>query len=269
MGLTAETVGLNLLRESFNIKNDNKQPVIALAGNPNTGKSTIFNGLTGLRQHTGNWPGKTATRAQGLYIYNDEEFIIIDLPGTYSLLANSTEEIIARDFICFARPDATIVVADATNLERNLNLVLQVLELTNNVILVVNLMDEARRKKIQIDINSLESSLQIPVIPAVARDGKGLEKIKEIIYQIINKKILIQGIKMTYSQEIENEIEQIIPELKSFLGPLVRKMDLRWLALRLLEGDETILESIDKYFPDLQGEEIILQSGGIQVDGIS
>src|SRR5690554_2107608 len=131
-------------------------PLVALAGNPNTGKSTIFNGLTGLRQHTGNWPGKTITQSQGLFKHKKQEFILVDLPGTYSLLSNSTEEMIARDFICFAKPDVTIVVVDATNLERNLNLLLQIIEITDNVILCLNLIDEAKRKNIEINIKSLE-----------------------------------------------------------------------------------------------------------------
>jgi Fe2+ transport system protein B len=152
MGLTGSSSGINILKEKEYKKTDQKKPVIALAGNPNTGKSTVFNELTGLRQHTGNWPGKTVTRAQGEFTYKDKQFTVIDLPGTYSLLASSAEELIARDFICFTRPAATVVVTDATNLERNLNLVLQVMELTDRVVICVNLMDEARRKNISINL---------------------------------------------------------------------------------------------------------------------
>src|SRR6056297_532115 len=173
MSLTNKSTGLNILRKKFSISTDNI-PIIALAGNPNTGKSTVFNSLTGLKQHTGNWPGKTVTKARGYYNYKENKFNIIDLPGTYSLLVNSTEEKIARDFICFAKPDVTVVVADATNLERNLNLVLQITELTDNVVLCLNLMDEAEKKNIKIDITGLENDLQIPVVPTVAREGKGI-----------------------------------------------------------------------------------------------
>lgn len=266
---TAESLALNLLRENFNIKNGDNKPIIALAGNPNTGKSTIFNALTGLRQHTGNWPGKTVSRAEGYYKYKEQEFLLIDLPGTYSLLVNSTEELIARDFICFARPDLTIVVADATNLERNLNLTLQVLELSSNVILVLNLMDEAKRKGIKIAVDELENSLQIPVIPAVARDGKGLEEIKKISYRIIKERLNIEGIKISYSREIEKKIAELVPILKRKLAFLADKINWRWLALRLLEGDKTILDSISTYFPAYREEVKIMQKGDLQVYGIN
>src|SRR5690349_23001183 len=128
--------------------------VVALAGNPNTGKSTLFNALTGLKQHTGNWPGKTVTRAEGGFEFNKVKYKLVDLPGTYSLLSASSDEEIARDFLLFGRPDVTVVVVDATSIERNLNLVLQVLEITNRVVVAVNLMDEAARKGIEVDLRS-------------------------------------------------------------------------------------------------------------------
>ncbi|MFI5359550.1 MAG: FeoB small GTPase domain-containing protein [Halanaerobiales bacterium] len=269
MNKSAESIALNLIRRNFNIKNDDNKPLIALAGNPNTGKSTIFNGLTGLRQHTGNWPGKTVNRAEGYYRYKGREFLLIDLPGTYSLLANSTEELIARDFICFARPDITLVVADATNLERNLNLALQVLELSTNTVLVMNLMDEAERKGIKIDVKKLESCLQIPVIPAVARDGKGLEEIKKTCYRIIREGIKFKGIQMSYSREIEEKIAGLIPVLQRNLTFLEDKINWRWLALRLLEGDKTILYSISTYFPVYREAVNIIQKGDVQLDGVN
>ncbi|MFW6035711.1 MAG: FeoB small GTPase domain-containing protein [Halothermotrichaceae bacterium] len=269
MGLTSESIGLNVLRNDFNIEFDREKPIIALAGNPNTGKSTVFNGLTGLRQHTGNWPGKTVTQARGLFKYKDQDFMIVDLPGTYSLLANSTEEKIARDFICFARPDATIVVTDATNLERNLNLVLQVLELTNKVIVCVNLMDEARRKNIKIDIEQLKDKLKIPVVPTVARDGKGLKQLKETVYQMYNNLIEFSPIKITYSKQIEDAVDQIIPILKNNMSGLTGKLNLRWLALRLIEGDQTILESINKYQLNFEADLNQYKEGEVQTDGIS
>ncbi|MFW6022290.1 MAG: FeoB small GTPase domain-containing protein [Halanaerobiaceae bacterium] len=269
MGLTAESSGINVLKENFNIEFDRSKPIIALAGNPNTGKSTVFNSLTGLRQHTGNWPGKTVTQAQGFFTHNNQEFMIVDLPGTYSLLATSTEETIARDFICFAQPDATIVVTDATNLERNLNLVLQVMELTDNVILCVNLMDEARRKNIDINIEKLKEELKVPVIPTVARNGDGLDDLREATYQISKNLININPIKVTYSTKIEKTVEQLVPALEENLCKISNKINLRWLALRLIEGDRTILKSINKYFYNTETNNKKLQNGEVQTDGIS
>jgi len=150
MGLTYKTA-----KQSFddNLSVNPNAKTIALAGNPNVGKSTVFNALTGLKQHTGNWPGKTVASAKGTYTYNEKEFLLVDIPGTYSLLANSAEEEIARDFICFNKPDATIIVADATCLERNLNLILQTIEITKNAVVCVNLIDEAKKKEIRIDFD--------------------------------------------------------------------------------------------------------------------
>ena len=141
------------------IDTGNVDHILALAGNPNTGKSTVFNALTGLRQHTGNWPGKTVTRAEGAFALADKRYRIVDLPGTYSLLSTSADEEVARDFILFGRPDVTIIVVDATRLERNLNLVLQVLEITDRAVLCVNLMDEARRHKLTIDDREYDTGL--------------------------------------------------------------------------------------------------------------
>ena len=147
---------------------------VALAGNPNTGKSTVFNALTGLNQHTGNWPGKTVLQSTGTYIFREREFKLVDLPGTYSLLANSPEEQVARDFLYFGNPHVTVIVADATCLERNLNLILQVLEITNRAVVCLNLMDEAKRKGIEVDVNRLQELLMVPVVPTVARKRQGL-----------------------------------------------------------------------------------------------
>lgn len=226
-------------------RNKNDQDiVIALAGNPNTGKSTIFNALTGLRQHTGNWPGKTVINAQGHYNYKGKSFLLVDLPGTYSLLANSQDELIARDFICFGKPDATIVVVDATNMERNLNLALQIMEATTNVIIAVNLLDEAQRKGIIVDIDRLSEKLGVPVIGTVARSEKGLDHLKETVDQIINKKIKLSPYKITYSEEIEQKIAVLLPKLEPILKG---QLNPRWTALRLIEGDDSILQSIENY----------------------
>ena len=156
MGLTYKNCKIKSLQDSFNIKQKENSYIVALAGNPNTGKSTVFNYLTGLKQHTGNWPGKTIATARGEFTYNNINYNLIDLPGTYSLFALSQEEVVARDFICFGDVDAVIVVCDATCLERNLNLLFQVLELTSKVVLCVNLIDEAEKKSIKINKEKME-----------------------------------------------------------------------------------------------------------------
>lgn len=248
MGLTYQSCGKSILREKFHIQlEDENEFIIALAGNPNVGKSTVFNALTGLNQHTGNWPGKTVTNARGHYIYKDKKFLLMDLPGTYSLLANSVEEQVARDFICFGEPDATIVVADATCLERNLNLLLQIMELTEKVVLCVNLMDEARRKGICIHIEKLEEELGIPVVAATARKGEGLDALMDKVYGLALGLIKPQPKNILYPEEVEKEIDRLSEKLQKVLK---NKFNSRWLALRLLEGDPTILEAIGEFVLD-------------------
>lgn len=244
MGLTRQSVGTSSLRENFAVSKKENQFVVALAGNPNTGKSTVFNALTGLNQHTGNWPGKTVLQAQGNFTYLDQEFILVDLPGTYSLLANSVEEQVARDFICFAEPHATVVVTDATCLERNLNLVLQVTEITDRVVICVNLMDEARRKKIQVDLDRLSKELGVPVVGTAARNGEGLQQLQKTIHELAKGKLSPKPVQMRYDDEVEKTIDLIEPMLQQIeLGNL----NTRWLALRLVDGDLTILEGIEEY----------------------
>ncbi len=160
---------------------------IALAGNPNVGKSTVFNALTHLHQHTGNWPGKTVATARGCFTYRRETYTLVDLPGTYSLFAESPEEEIARDFICSGEADATLVVADATCLERNLNLVLQVMECTHPVVLCVNLLDEARKKGIEVDLTALQDALGIPVVGTAVRGGEGLDSLLSTLRQAVHR----------------------------------------------------------------------------------
>ncbi|MFR8530856.1 MAG: FeoB small GTPase domain-containing protein, partial [Anaeromassilibacillus sp.] len=170
MGLTSRSTGIKAVDMGLVIKRQSGEDrVIALAGNPNVGKSTVFNELTGMNQHTGNWPGKTVTNAQGTCTYRGRPFILVDIPGCYSLMAHSAEEEVARDFLCFGHPDAVVVVCDATCLERNMNLVLQALEITNRVVVCVNLMDEAERKGIRLDLERMSERLGVPVVPAAAR----------------------------------------------------------------------------------------------------
>jgi len=230
----------NLIR--LGITMDQVDYVVALAGNPNTGKSTVFNNLTGLRQHTGNWPGKTVTRAEGGYSYGDKQYKLVDLPGTYSLLSNSTEEEVARDFILFGRPDVTVIVADATRLERNLNLVLQILKITNQAILCLNLMDEAERNNIKIDQRSLSRELGIPVIPAVARQKKGMDELIQTIEAVATGKYVCRP----------RRIKNLSPQLDHAVSTLSEKLlekfpdvpNLNWVALRLLEGDQSIVDAV-------------------------
>lgn len=219
------------------------EKVVALAGNPNVGKSTVFNALTGLKQHTGNWPGKTVECAKGNVEDKGNKFQLVDLPGSYSLLAHSEEEEIARDFICFERPDAVIVVCDGTTLERNMNLVLQIMETTKNVILCVNLLDEAKRKNIEINLNKLSDILKIPVIGTAARSGKGLEKIFPSLYELFsNKKDDIYIVR--YAEELEREISILQEDLEKFLPD---SLNVRWAAVRILEDDKSFFESLSKY----------------------
>lgn len=219
--------------------------IIALTGNPNVGKSTIFNALTGLNQHTGNWPGKTVDLAQGILRINQEEFTLVDLPGTYSLMANSAEEEIARDFLCFQKPDLTIIVIDATCLERNLNLVLQALEITNKVIVCVNLLDEANKKGIQIDLDILAKRLGVPVIGTSASKNQGLDKLKSAV----SKAVKSSDKSSTEPLIIYNDkIEQSVKDLETVLAPIIDdKLPLRWVTLKLLDSDPAFIDSINAY----------------------
>lgn len=257
MGLTGQSTGIGVLREAFNVyKQSPDDLVIALAGNPNVGKSTVFNSLTGLKQHTGNWPGKTVTNAQGTYKYKEKNFILVDLPGTYSLMANSVEEEVARNFVCFGMPDATIVVADATCLERNLNLVLQTLEITDKVVVCVNLIDEAKRKKIKINLNELSKRLGVPVVGTNAKKKEGLTELMEAVYKVANIKINTCPVKITYDSVIEQAIEII----EHYIAELVNgRINSRWAALKLLDGDEVLLNSMREFlgFDLLENEELL------------
>ena len=216
--------------------------VIALAGNPNTGKSTVFNNLTGLKQHTGNWPGKTVTRAEGGFEYSNSKFKLVDLPGTYSLLSTSTDEEVARDFILFGQPDVTVIVADATRIERNLNLILQILEITDRAVLCLNLMDEAERHKIKIDERMLSKDLGIPVIPTTARYNKGMNELLNSIYEVATGKYVCKPYRIkSKSRELNFAVEKIS---KMLVEEFPNLPNVKWVALRLLEGDQSIIESI-------------------------
>ncbi|WP_346966939.1 ferrous iron transport protein B [Clostridium perfringens] len=245
MSLNKNSTGISLLSKDKTKGNTKEDYVVALAGNPNVGKSTVFNALTGLNQHTGNWPGKTVAKAEGYYEFKDSTIKIVDLPGTYSLLSNSEEEEIARDYICFNDPDIVVVVADATSLERNLNLFIQISEITEKAILCVNLTDEAEKNNIKIDLDLLSKELNANLVSSSARNGVGIEELKEAIF----KEITLKGSKknaINYDSPIEKAIEEIEIILDEALEVPKRKK--RWIALRILEGNTSILKSLyNKY----------------------
>lgn len=242
MGLTKQSTSLGVLKGTAGVDIKScEEIVVALAGNPNTGKSTVFNSLTGLKQHTGNWPGKTVTNAWGRYRHRDKEYVLVDLPGTYSLLANSVEEQVAGDFICFGEHRAVAVVTDATCLERNLNLVLQIMEITDRVVVCVNLMDEAARKGIKVDLERLSGLLGVPVVGTSARDGSGLLQLKDAIEKVACGEIKTAPLKVDYGQALEGAVKELEKRIKVLAEG---RFNARWAALRLLAEDGPVLETI-------------------------
>ncbi len=253
----------NLLRLGINM--EDWDYVVALAGNPNTGKSTVFNSLTGLRQHTGNWPGKTVSRAEGGFSFGDHRYKLIDLPGTYSLLSTSYDEEIARDFILFGQPDVTVIVVDATRLERNLNLVLQVLEITDRAVVCLNLMDEASRHGLQIDDRRLARDLGVPVVPTAARHGRGLDQLLQAISDVATGRTVCRPHRIrSESSAIQDAVNQLVTMLEKTYPGLPNA---RWVALRLLDGDQRITQAVragelgdlSRMKPEDEGRDISLE----------
>ena len=258
MGLTINSVGIKAVDSGLVIKKQSlESKVIALAGNPNVGKSTVFNGLTGLNQHTGNWPGKTVTNAQGYCATKKQSYVMVDIPGTYSLMAHAAEEEVARNFICFGNPDAVVVVCDATCLERNLNLVLQTIEIASHVVVCVNLMDEAKRKNIQIDLSLLSKRLGVPVVGTVARKKKSLDCLMNMLDTVVYKTKPDTSYIVRYSDILENAIGLLEPLVKEKCG---QQLNSRWLSLKLLDQDESLIQEINSYLGEEFLQDVELQT---------
>lgn len=247
MGLTNSSTGAGAIDAGLHIRRQSPDDrVVALAGNPNVGKSTVFNGLTGLNQHTGNWPGKTVTNAQGVCRTAVHSYIMVDIPGTYSLMAHSAEEEVARDFLCFGKPDEVVVVCDATCLERNLNLVLQTMEISRHVIVCVNLMDEARRKHIRLNLPLLSERLGVPVIGITARKKKSLKLLTDALDAAASgeKESASSPLFIRYDETVEKAAGLVQPAVEQHLNG---RLDSRWVSMRLLEGDGSLNESLASY----------------------
>lgn len=228
--------------KKLGVDTSNFDHVIAIAGNPNTGKSTVFNALTGLRQHTGNWPGKTVARAEGAFSYADKKYKLVDLPGTYSLMSTSQDEEVARNFILFGKPDVTIIVVDACRLERNLNLALQILEITDKAVLCLNLMDEAERNNIEIDTRMLARELGVPVVATSARYQRGIPELIQTVDDIASGKIVCSPRRIkNVPKKILKAVTELSAEIESEFPNIPNS---RWIAFRLLEGDNRIIEAL-------------------------
>lgn len=238
-------------------KQPQKSITVAIAGNPNVGKSTIFNALTGMNQHTGNWTGKTVSCANGYCKSEKNYYKFVDIPGTYSLMAHSYEEEVARNYLCFSNPKAVIVVCDATCLERNLNLVLQTLEITQNVIVCVNLLDEAKRKKIKIDLDLLSIRLGVPVVGTVARSKKSIKNLLATLDKVLDNPESENAFTVKYPDIIENAIAISEHTLKE---KLQGKLNSRWLALKLLETDFLLSKEIKNFLGDAFFEDITIST---------
>jgi ferrous iron transport protein B len=223
---------------------DKKQIIVALAGNPNSGKTTVFNNLTGARQHVGNWPGVTVEKKEGSCSFGGYSLKVVDLPGVYSLTAYSPDEVVARNFIIEEKPDVVVDIVDASNLERNLYLAVQVMETGVPLILALNMMDEAEAKQYTIDVKALSSEMGVPVVPMVANRNKGTRELLTEIIGVAEKRVKAGGVKIEYGREVENQLSRLEKELET--SPLAGSYSPRWLAVKLIEGDEEIMKKFEE-----------------------
>lgn len=237
MGLTSSSVGAGAKNADAELDREENARLIALAGNPNVGKSTLFNALTGMRQHTGNWPGKTVGSAYGTLRQDGQSWIFADIPGTYSLLARSAEEAVARDLLLFGGAEAVAVVCDATCLRRNLNLVLQILEVCGDVVVCVNLLDEAERKGVSVDLERLSELLGVPVIGMSAGRGRGIDALVPALEGVLRG---AAARPVCLGWELERAMQPLTDYFDAYRPPLPP----RWLALRVCEGEASLMESL-------------------------
>ena len=222
-----------------------KSLTIALAGNPNSGKTTIFNNLTGTRQHVGNWPGVTVEKKEGICKYGDYEIRVVDLPGTYSLTAYSPDETIARNFVMEERPDVVVDIVDASNLERNLYLATQFMEMEVVLVVCLNMIDLAESRGHKIDIKQLSEFLRAPVVPTVGHRNQGIDKLLEAIVPLAYRKHKSRKIMIKYGKEVEEEIAKMEALIQSE-GEINKQYPSRWLAIKLLEGDEEVMKKLER-----------------------
>jgi len=221
-----------------------REIVIALAGNPNSGKTTVFNNLTGARQHVGNWPGVTVEKKEGNCSFRGYSIKVVDLPGVYSLTAYSPDEVVARNFVIDEKPDVVVDIVDASNLERNLYLAVQIMEMGAPLIIALNMMDEAESRRYKINIEAISKEMGVSVIPMIANRNKGTDELMEEIVRVADKETEASGVRIEYGREVENEISRLEEAISE--SPLASKYSPKWLAVKLLEGDEEIIKKFEE-----------------------